>query len=85
VVYTKEDKAADLTGRVLAGARDNGRFENEGWRVRKDGTRFWANVIYAPIRDADGDLTGYVKVTRDLTGRREQVSKTGVTRYTRLR
>ena len=48
-----------------------GRFENEGWRVRKDGTRFWAHVIIDPIRDDDGNLIGFAKVTRDLTERRE--------------
>jgi len=51
-------------------ARD-GRFEDEGWRVRKDGTRFWANVIISRMRDAKGELIGFAKVTRDLTERRK--------------
>ena len=52
---------------VLAEAAAKGRFENEGWRVRKDGSQFWANVVIAAIRDAGGQLLGFVKVTRDLT------------------
>src|SRR5205085_6811746 len=47
-----------------------GRFEAEGWRVRKDGTRFWANVVIDPIRDAEGCLLGFTKITRDLTERK---------------
>jgi signal transduction histidine kinase/CheY-like chemotaxis protein len=52
-------------------AAKDGRFEGEGWRVRKDGSRFWANVIVDPIRDPAGELIGYAKITRDLTERRE--------------
>src|SRR5207248_7156203 len=52
-------------------ARDNGRCEAEGWRVRKDGSRFWASVSLTPIR-THGDVVGYVQVARDLTDRREQ-------------
>src|SRR6516162_6662028 len=48
-----------------------GRFEDEGWRVRKDGSLFWANVVITAIRDRDGRLIGYSKITRDLTERRE--------------
>jgi hypothetical protein len=47
-----------------------GRFEQEGWRVRKDGTRFWAHVVIDPIRDFEGNLVGYAKITRDLSERR---------------
>src|SRR4051812_48069965 len=47
-----------------------GRFEDEGWRVRKDGTRFWANVVITALRTPSGELRGYSKVTRDLTERR---------------
>ena len=47
-----------------------GRFEEEGWRVRKDGTRFWANVVITAIHDRDGEPSGFAKVTRDLTERR---------------
>jgi signal transduction histidine kinase len=52
-------------------AAREGRFEREGWRLRKDGTRFWANVIIDPIRDDTGTLIGYAKVTRDITEKRE--------------
>jgi PAS domain S-box-containing protein len=53
-------------------AAQEGRFEDESWRVRKDGSRFWANVIITALRNANGELTGYAKITRDLTERREQ-------------
>ena len=51
-------------------AAETGRFEDEAWRLRKDGTRFWANVIISAVRDEDGRLIGFGKVTRDLTERR---------------
>jgi PAS domain S-box-containing protein len=54
----------------LEGARATGRFEDEGWRVRKDGSRFWANVVITCIRNPDGEIAGFGKVTRDLTERR---------------
>ena len=54
----------------LARAAADGRFEDEGWRIRKDGSRFWANVVITALRDARGRLTGFVKVTRDLTERK---------------
>jgi PAS domain S-box-containing protein len=62
-----DDGKCDLELRV---ATAQGRFEDEGWRLRKDGTKFWANVVLTAVRDADGDLIGYGKVTRDLTERR---------------
>jgi PAS domain S-box-containing protein len=68
--YTEEDREADLPAKVLETARREGRFEAEGWRVRKDGTRFWASVIVDPIRNADGELIGFAKITRDLTEKR---------------
>ena len=52
-------------------ARREGRFEDEGWRVRKDGSRFWANVVITALRDSDGALLGFAKVTRDLTERKQ--------------
>ncbi len=55
----------------LRTAAKEGRFEDEGWRVRKDGTRFWANAIISALRDKDGALRGFAKVTRDLTERRQ--------------
>ena len=66
--YTPEDIAAGLPARGLAIARDSGRFEAEGWRLRKDGSRFLANVVIDPIRQ-DGELIGYAKITRDITER----------------
>jgi PAS domain S-box-containing protein len=64
--YTEEDKAAGLPEIGLATARTEGRWENEGWRVRKDGTRFWANVVIDAIRE-NGEIIGFAKVTRDIT------------------
>jgi PAS domain S-box-containing protein len=69
--YTEEDRAAEIPRIALETAEVTGRFEAEGWRVRKDGTRFWANVIIDPIRGEDGRLIGFAKVTRDLTEKRE--------------
>jgi PAS domain S-box-containing protein len=69
--YTDEDRAARLPTLALAAAAKDGRFEGEGWRVRKDGSRFWANVIIDPIRNPAGELVGYAKITRDLTERRD--------------
>jgi PAS domain S-box-containing protein len=69
--YTDEDKAEGLPARALEVAAREGRFEKEGWRVRKDGTRIWANVIIDAIRAEDGNLIGYAKVTRDITEKRE--------------
>jgi PAS domain S-box-containing protein len=66
--YTPEDIAAGLPEKGLAVARERGRFEAEGWRLRKDGSRFIANVIIDPIWQ-DGELIGYAKVTRDITER----------------
>lgn len=69
--YTEEDKTADLPATALNAAVTEGRFEKEGWRVRKDGTRFWASVIIDAIRDDDGTLLGFAKVTRDITEKRD--------------
>ncbi|TLX63630.1 hybrid sensor histidine kinase/response regulator [Stutzerimonas nosocomialis] len=68
--YTEEDKRTGLPQRALAIAQSEGRFENEGWRVRKDGSRFWAHVVIDPIWSPSGELLGFAKVTRDLTERR---------------
>ncbi|MBW8843941.1 MAG: PAS domain S-box protein [Burkholderiales bacterium] len=67
--YTPQDRASGLPARALAQAATK-QFETEGWRVRKDGTRFWAHVVIDPIRGSDGRVIGYAKVTRDLTERR---------------
>ncbi|NKL39833.1 PAS domain S-box protein [Rhizobium leguminosarum bv. viciae] len=68
--YLEEDRAAGVPARALATAAEQGRFEGEGWRQRKDGTCFWAHVIIDPIRRPSGELIGYAKITRDLTERR---------------
>ncbi|MBV8161593.1 MAG: PAS domain-containing protein [Acidimicrobiia bacterium] len=70
VFYPEEDRAAGKPERALAEAREEGRFEDEGWRVRKDGTPFWASVVITRLVNPDGSLRGYAKVTRDLTERR---------------
>jgi PAS domain S-box-containing protein len=69
--YTPEDRDAGVPERALAAAAAEGRFELEGWRLRKDGTRFWANVVIDSIYDEAGSLTGFAKITRDITERRE--------------
>jgi PAS domain S-box-containing protein len=87
VFYPDEDIKRDKPGFELRVAAEVGRFEDEGWRLRKDGTRFWANVLITALRNKDGALVGYGKVTRDLTERkkaeeqrlqlaREQVART---------
>jgi PAS domain S-box-containing protein len=68
--YTPEDVAAGRPRRLLGEARERGRVEDEGWRVRKDGTRFWADVVITAVRDQEGEMIGFLKVTRDLTERR---------------
>jgi PAS domain S-box-containing protein len=69
--YTEADRATGLPQRALETAAREGKFEDEGWRCRKDGTQFWALVVIDPIRDASGGLVGYAKITRDLTERRK--------------
>ncbi|WP_298258574.1 PAS domain-containing sensor histidine kinase [Bradyrhizobium sp.] len=69
--YSPEDRKAGLPEHALDIAAREGRFESEGWRVRKDGTKFWALAIIDPIRDNAGDLIGFAKITRDLTERRK--------------
>ncbi|KAB0494272.1 hybrid sensor histidine kinase/response regulator [Pseudomonas vancouverensis] len=68
--YTEDDRRAGLPQRALDTAIREGRFEGEGWRVRKDGTHFWCHVVIDPIRDASGTLLGFAKITRDLTDRK---------------
>ena len=69
--YTPEDRAAGVPIQALKIAGETGRFHAEGWRVRKDGTRFWAMVVLDAIRDETGQLVGFAKVTRDITDRFE--------------
>lgn len=67
--FSSEDIAAGTPQKLLADVRASGRIETEGWRVRKDGSRFWSAGILAPIRDSDGTFLGYAKLTRDMTER----------------
>ncbi len=69
--YTPEDRLRGVPETALETARETGRYEAEGWRVRKDGTRFWASIVIDAIRSGDGDLIGFAKVTRDMTEKRE--------------
>ena len=69
--YPRADVEAGKPPRELEIASRTGKYEEEGWRVRKDGTQFWSSVLITAIRDDDGKLVGYSKVTRDLTERRE--------------
>ena len=75
--YTEADRLAGLPQRALDTAIREGRFEGEGWRVRKDGTHFWCHVVIDPILDPSGKLLGFAKITRDLTDRKmaEEVLK----------
>jgi rsbT co-antagonist protein RsbR len=69
--YPDDAVQRGLPEQELKAAAKEGRFEDEGWRVRKDGSKFWANVIISALRDKDGTLRGYSKVTRDLTERNQ--------------
>jgi PAS domain S-box-containing protein len=72
VFYPKEDVQSGKPEHNLAEAARAGHAEEEGWRIRKDGSPFWANVLLTVLRDAEGDLRGYAKLTRDMTERRER-------------
>jgi PAS domain S-box-containing protein len=69
--YAEEDVRDDKPGRVLIQAAEDERVEHEGWRGRKDGSRFWAHVAITAVRDQSGKLLGFGEVTRDITGRRK--------------
>src|SRR5260370_2957866 len=69
--YSEADQAAGRPARALRLALENGRYEEDCWRVRKDGTFFWASVVIDPIRDDDNKLLGFAKITRDISERRE--------------
>jgi len=73
--YTEEDRKEGLPERSLAIAAETGKFETEAWRMRKDGSRFFANVVIDAIRDEDGKLVGFAKITRDITERRDAQTK----------
>jgi len=68
--YTEEDRREGVPERALETARRTGKYESEGWRARKDGTQFWANVVIDAIRNGAGELMGFAKITRDLTERK---------------
>jgi len=70
IFYPKEEAESGKCSRNLETAARDGRFEEEGWRVRKDGSRFWASVVITALRDGKGNLKGFGKVTRDLTDRK---------------
>jgi PAS domain S-box-containing protein len=80
--YSPEDVAAESPRKALETAVREGRAEDEGWRVRKDGTRFWANALITAIRDESGRLRGFAKVTRDFTERKRMVEE--AQRYSKL-
>jgi PAS domain S-box-containing protein len=73
--YTEAEKAQNVPALALAEAERTGRFEREGWRVRKDGTQFWAHVVIDAIRSPEGNLVGFAKITRDLSERRAAETK----------
>jgi PAS domain S-box-containing protein len=73
--YTSEDQELEIPKRALAEAAEHGRFEAEGWRVRKDGTTFWASVVIDRIQDETGNLVGFAKITRDITERKQAQEK----------
>jgi len=68
--YSEEDRRSGKPARALQAAREQGKFEDEGWRVRRDGTRFWASVVVDPIWGPSGELIGFAKITRDITERK---------------
>jgi PAS domain S-box-containing protein len=73
--YTDAERSQNVPALALAEAERTGRFEREGWRVRKDGTQFWAHVVIDAIRSPEGELVGFAKITRDLTERRATETK----------
>jgi len=73
--YTDAERSQNIPALALAEAERTGRFEREGWRVRKDGTQFWAHVVIDAIRSPEGELVGFAKITRDLTERRAAETK----------
>ena len=69
--FAPEDRSAGIPQNALKVAREQGRYESEGWRLRKDGSRFWAFAVIDAVRDEDGNLLGFAKITRDMSERRE--------------
>ncbi|HEY3122865.1 MAG TPA: PAS domain S-box protein, partial [Thermoanaerobaculia bacterium] len=75
VFYTPEAIAAGKPAEALETAKNSGRVEEEGWRVRKDGSRFWANIVITALHDESGNITGFSKITRDTTERKQAEEK----------
>ncbi|MGH9522170.1 MAG: sensor histidine kinase [Terriglobales bacterium] len=75
IFYTPEDRAKGMPQFVLHTAATEGHFEGEGWRVRKNGSRFWSSVVVTPVRDDEGKVVGYSKITRDVTDRKELLDR----------
>jgi PAS domain S-box-containing protein len=73
--YPRESAATGWPAHELRVASETGRYEEEGWRVRKDGTRFWASVVITALRDPSGEVRGFLKITRDLTDRKHAEEK----------
>ncbi|MHC2331762.1 hybrid sensor histidine kinase/response regulator [Bradyrhizobium sp. USDA 4454] len=73
--YTDAERSQNVPAQALAEAERTGRFEREGWRVRKDGSQFWAHVVIDAIRSPEGELVGFAKITRDLTERKAAETK----------
>jgi PAS domain S-box-containing protein len=73
--YTAEDRARELPRQVLETAAREGHYEGEGWRVRKDGSRFWSSIVVTPLRDEEGELVGFSKITRDVSDRKNLLDK----------
>ena len=71
IFYSKEDRAAQLPEHLLATATANGRAVHEGWRIRKDGTRFWGDITVTAVHNKQGEIAGFLKMTRDLTERKK--------------
>ena len=80
IFYLDEDRQKDLPGKLVAEARARGRATHEGWRLRKDGTRFWGSIVITALHDIDSNIIGFSKVTRDLTERKSAEDK--MIRYT---
>ena len=77
VLHALEDIESGKPGRLLKVALEEGRVEDEGWRLRKDGTRFWCNVVMTAVRDPEGNLVGFAKITRDMSERRRADEERG--------
>ena len=75
IFYTEADRAQGLPMRALRTALESGRFEGEGWRLRRDGSRFWAHVVLQPVQDESGTTVGFAKITRDRTEQRERQAR----------